>query len=158
MLARWTDRQPDRPAAVDVADALPADPPPLPLDPTMIESLHRVGGDALVARLIRTFAEIAPAFIDRMRAACEAGDADALSREAHSLKSSSANLGLAALSARARSLEALGREGSASAAKPEIERMKADYDDGMAELRARFGGTAAVSNDAGRSSAETASS
>jgi HPt (histidine-containing phosphotransfer) domain-containing protein len=66
-----------------------------------------------------------------MRAAAEAGDAEALVRPVHSLKSSSANVGASALAEACRSLEADGRTGVV----PDLADRVADCDRQFAEVR-----------------------
>lgn len=72
-----------------------------------------VGGDrAFVRELIVTYLSDGAANVDAIAAAITAGDADALVRPAHTLKSSSATLGAARISATARALEMAARSGS----------------------------------------------
>ena len=57
------------------------------------------------------YLEDATSQLAMMRSAADAGDAEALVRPAHSLKSNSANVGASALAEACRSLEADGRTG-----------------------------------------------
>jgi HPt (histidine-containing phosphotransfer) domain-containing protein len=73
------------------------------LDPESIARLRRLGGEALVSKMAGLFLGLAP---DRLRAARDGlvgGDLDAIRNAAHSLKSSSGNIGAYAI------LEAAGR-------------------------------------------------
>jgi HPt (histidine-containing phosphotransfer) domain-containing protein len=83
------------------------------LDPgAMTRLLDITGGDqGFVDELIDTFIEDATTQIDALRAAATAGDAEAIVRPAHSLKSNAANVGATALGELARGLEADGRAG-----------------------------------------------
>jgi signal transduction histidine kinase/CheY-like chemotaxis protein len=91
-------------------------PPPAPPEPTPAavsdEVLARVGGDReLLAEISRLFVDDAPTHLKRIRAAIDAGDADALRRAAHALKGAAANFDAADLVAVARALEEIGRSG-----------------------------------------------
>ena len=84
------------------------------LDPAAFAHLLEITGDDLdfVDELIDTYLEDAAVQLDAMRSAAEASDEAALVRPAHSLKSSSANVGAMALAEMCRSLEADGRAGA----------------------------------------------
>jgi HPt (histidine-containing phosphotransfer) domain-containing protein len=83
------------------------------LDPAAFAHLLEITGDDLefVDELVDTYFDDAVVQLEAMRQAAEKGDTDALVRPAHSLKSSSANVGAATLSEACRSLEADGRTG-----------------------------------------------
>lgn len=84
------------------------------LDPAAFERLLEItGGDvAFVDELIDTYLDDAVVQLDALRQAASADDAAAIVRPAHSLKSSSANVGAVALTSLCRALEADGRTGS----------------------------------------------
>ena len=84
------------------------------LDTVVLDELAAsVGGDrGFVADLIQTYLADSSGQVDAVEAAVPAGDAEALVRPAHTLKSSSATLGAKQLSALARRLEMTGRSGS----------------------------------------------
>ena len=84
------------------------------VDPAAFAHLLEITGDDLefVDELIDTYLEDAAAQIAAMTAAAAANDAAAMERPAHTLKSSSANVGAIALSEACRTLEADGRAGS----------------------------------------------
>jgi HPt (histidine-containing phosphotransfer) domain-containing protein len=91
--------------------------PPAPdleiLDMRVIESLKELGGDddpGLVLELIGMFLEDAPGRMSDIQASLARGDIASLERAAHTLKSSSANIGAARLSAYCRSMEELARK------------------------------------------------
>jgi HPt (histidine-containing phosphotransfer) domain-containing protein len=83
------------------------------IDETVLEELQAsVAGDsAFVADLIEAYVSDSTVQIGAIEAAIGAGDAEALVRPAHTLKSSSATLGATELSATARTLEMAGRSG-----------------------------------------------
>lgn len=83
------------------------------LDPAAFAHLLEITGDDLefVDELVDIYFDDAVAQLETMRQAAENGDAEALVRPAHSLKSSSANIGASRLSEACQSLEADGRTG-----------------------------------------------
>ena len=82
------------------------------------------GDDALLDELIELFPEESAKHLAAIRAAIEEGDAPALTRAAHTLKSSARLFGAKGLAARALELEELGRcskPADALARLPELE-------------------------------------
>lgn len=109
------------------------------LDPVVMdELLASVGGDrAFVVELIDAYLSDAPIQLGAIDEATMAGDADALVRPAHTLKSSSATLGLRRLAAAAREVEMAGRSGALDATVGEaVTAVHADWDAATAALRA----------------------
>jgi HPt (histidine-containing phosphotransfer) domain-containing protein len=89
----------------------PADAPLLD-ESVLAELLASTGDDiAFVRDLVDTYLSETPEQLDSIRGAVVAGDAAALIRPAHTLKSSSATLGAMRLSAAGRELEMMGRSG-----------------------------------------------
>ena len=84
--------------------AAPAEPAIAILSMEVIDELRNVMGLEYLA-LIRLFLEDAPGHIRRLEAAAAANDIAAMVAPAHTLKSSSANLGVLALSAAAKRIE-----------------------------------------------------
>lgn len=84
------------------------------LDPEAFRHLLDItGGDlAFVDELIDTYIDDAMVQLAAMREAAATGDVEAMIRPAHSLKSSSANVGATAVAEASRSLEADGRGGA----------------------------------------------
>ncbi len=58
-----------------------------------IRQLHPLGGEDLVARIVRLYETEAPKLIDRLHSAMRGADAEEIRRAAHSLKSCSGNVG-----------------------------------------------------------------
>ena len=99
-----------------VPPAEPAPPPPAVatarapapsfpvLDQTMLEELREIAGDE-TTRIITIFLEDAPRLIGTLEKAAVVPDLDAMRDAAHTLKSSSANVGAMALSAAAKRVE-----------------------------------------------------
>ncbi|TMN18084.1 hybrid sensor histidine kinase/response regulator [Pseudoxanthomonas sp. X-1] len=102
-------------------EALPRPPPsaapagapalgaPVVLDSALLDELTEFTGPD-TARIIQVFLEDAPRLIAELEAASTAPDLEAMRAAAHSLKSSSANLGAMALSAAAKRVELGARE------------------------------------------------
>ena len=101
-------------AAQPIADAsvAAASPPPRPavpsifpvLDHSMLDELQEIAGDE-TARIVGLFLEDAPRLIARLESASTIPDLDAMRDAAHTLKSSSANVGAMALSTAAKRVE-----------------------------------------------------
>ena len=100
------DPPPPRPAA-----ATARAPQPVLLDTEILDDLHAMLGDE-VDRLIDVFLDDTPRLIQALENAAAGPDYDALRDAAHSLKSSSANLGAMSLSAAAKRVELAAREKS----------------------------------------------
>jgi HPt (histidine-containing phosphotransfer) domain-containing protein len=99
--------------------------------------LESLGGDLdFLAELLQTYFDDSPQQIAAMRAAVAAGDAEALRRAAHSLKSNSANFGALALSAKCKELEMVGKAGTVDGAADKIAVVAADYEQVRAALEA----------------------
>jgi len=77
-----------------------------------LKALDEEGGPSLFLELIDLFVEDAAAQLQSMQAALAAGDVKTLERAAHTLKSSSANIGAARMSGICFEIEKLGRAGS----------------------------------------------
>lgn len=74
-----------------------------------LRMMQRPGAPSILQKVIDIYLNNSPALIDDIRTAVFNKDIDALTRAAHSLKSSSANLGASRLSELCRSLEQMGR-------------------------------------------------
>ncbi|WP_058835661.1 ATP-binding protein [Luteimonas abyssi] len=103
--------QPPPPIATSRAPAMsaPAVSPPPIIDAEVLDELRAMLGDE-VEHLVDVFLEDTPRLIARLEAAAQGPDYDALRDTAHSLKSSSANLGAMRLSEVARRIEAAARQ------------------------------------------------
>ena len=74
-----------------------------------LRALQRPGRPDIVARVVNIYLDSSPQLLRAMQEAVEQGDASALERAAHSLKSSSANIGAMRLAELSKELEAMGR-------------------------------------------------
>lgn len=75
-----------------------------------IRALQRPGRPSVLTRVVRLYLDDSPRLIKALQEAVREGDAMALQKGAHTLKSSSANLGAMELASLCRELETLGRE------------------------------------------------
>lgn len=89
----------------------------------MFKELSDDGNDA-VKEIISIFLGDAPKYLDQIKAAIAQDDASGLNEAAHSLKSSSANLGATELSQHCQSLENLGRGGTTEGAQSQFDVME----------------------------------
>ena len=104
------------------------------LDAAALEHLFEItGGDQeFFDELVDTYLDDGAAQLAAMRAAADADDPDALLRPAHTLKSSSANVGAVDLAEQCRTLEVDARAGSV----PEMAGRVAACERGFAAVRA----------------------
>ncbi|MDS4029984.1 MAG: response regulator [Candidatus Contendobacter sp.] len=88
-------------------------PPASPLDQralNQIRAMQRPGSPDLLGKIIGLYLENSPGLLRQIRDAVASQDGDALRQAAHSLKSSSANLGATELAALCKALEQRGRD------------------------------------------------
>jgi two-component system, sensor histidine kinase and response regulator len=98
------------------------------LDEDALDRLMRIGGQDFVIEMITLFLDNAPRRVASARTALDAGDFQALYRAAHSLKSTSANLGAQRLRLVAERVEAMAAAGGADGIGPLVEELGACYD------------------------------
>ncbi len=123
-LRKWLPAREHRVARKAPTPPRPRNLPKLPALPTagsdVIDSqaldnfrlMERAGSTGLLEKIIRLFLSDAPRLMESLREAVQAGDLEALTLTAHSLKSSSATLGANALAETCRQMESLGRAGT----------------------------------------------
>ncbi|WP_307722084.1 response regulator [Duganella callida] len=92
-----------------------------------IRALSPGHGDALLERVLHAFLRDTPAQLAALRQALAGGDAEQLRKTAHSLKSSSANVGALALAQRCKELEQLGRNHTTAGAAPLLADMERSF-------------------------------
>ena len=106
--------------ALGQADLDQADLDQAALDQAALDNLRAIGRPGMpsvLGRVIETYLRLAPTLLQQLRdAILVQPDPDALRHAAHSLKSSSANLGALSLAALCRDLEFLGRDGTTAGA------------------------------------------
>lgn len=106
------------------------------IDESVLDSLHDAIGDSL-GQIVTLYIEDVPKTINEMRAALQAQDFTTIMRHAHSLKSSSANLGVMQLSSIATDLEQLLKDGETDAEilKDNIEMLSRYFDKAQSILK-----------------------
>jgi len=107
------------------------------IDAAALARLERIGGAPLVAEMIDLFLQDAPRRIAAAQQAQQQGDAAALLRAAHSLKSSCANVGLMGLRQLAAEIERLAGAGQSAAAAPLLRELGAAFEAAREPLAAR---------------------
>jgi two-component system, sensor histidine kinase and response regulator len=100
-----------------------------------LRELEEPGSSELVTQLVGSFLATADGHLARAAAALAEGNAKALSRAAHTLKSSAANLGAEALAANYGALEKCAREGRLADADGLIDAARAEQQRAMLALR-----------------------
>jgi CheY-like chemotaxis protein/HPt (histidine-containing phosphotransfer) domain-containing protein/anti-sigma regulatory factor (Ser/Thr protein kinase) len=133
LLARWLLPAPasqGRDAHVDnPADGAPAA-NVAAINEQILESLcelDEAGGKDLMKKVLRIFLESAQHSVVQIENAIRAGDSKVLSRAAHTLKSSTANVGAETLSAFYRQLERLGREERIDEARALLDQIRREH-------------------------------
>lgn len=94
------------------------------------------GDDDFVRELVEAYVAEAVGYLDEMRRAASAGDATAIIRPAHTLKSSSATLGAMRLAGISRGIEEAGRAGRSDDLVVDVARAQAAWDETIDALRA----------------------
>lgn len=135
ILERWIGRL-KVPAAADArgeaVGTLPGEPVPPPprFDPAILDSIRafqRQEKQELLPRLVNSYRTSSPELMASIKSGIEAGNASAVSFAAHTLKSSSAILGMTALAEGCRKMESAGRAGDLSNAPALMEEVESEY-------------------------------
>jgi HPt (histidine-containing phosphotransfer) domain-containing protein len=125
--AQGTDRSADLlPSAVE------------PINMRILETLRQIGsrvGRDIVTGLLQRFVDTGDEAVARIEAAITEHDGLRLSRAAHALKSSTANLGAETLSGRYAQLEALGREDRSEEARALLAPLRREHERAVARAR-----------------------
>jgi CheY-like chemotaxis protein len=108
------------------------------LDPSAIARLQAIAPNAeALARLVASFLDNGAVLIAKMAEAAGAGDAEALRRHAHTLKSNAASFGATELAQHCAALEARARAGDLAGAGEAVSRIAAEFDGARAALATR---------------------
>ena len=137
-IARWVTNddsaKPDEVGAAATSDTLQAATQDAPAGSTidssvieLIRDMERRGAVRLLERLVATYTTTAAKLVEQIAYALKTSDFVSLQHAAHTLKSSSANLGAIELARRFGTLERLARERSAAAAHEEWAPTLAEY-------------------------------
>jgi CheY-like chemotaxis protein len=105
-----------------------------------IRALQRKGAPDLVGQLIQLYLADAPRLKEAMEAAGLRGDGDGLRKAAHTLKSSSANIGALGLADLCRELERIGRQGKLENIEPVLNELEKEYRRVLAALQKEAAG------------------
>ena len=100
-----------------------------PLDEKTLADLRATLGDDFLPELIATYLEETPLLIKDLQQALAEGNAQAFTRLAHSIKSSSSSLGALDFSDKARELETIGKSGDLSQAALKLTEFIGTYPD-----------------------------
>jgi signal transduction histidine kinase/CheY-like chemotaxis protein/HPt (histidine-containing phosphotransfer) domain-containing protein len=103
-----------------------------------IRALQRPNSPSVLAQVIGVYLEDSPEMIERLNQALGSGDIAALTDIAHSLKSSSANLGASRLSAVCKELELRGKAGAREGLAGLVARIAAEFDSARSGLQAQL--------------------
>jgi HPt (histidine-containing phosphotransfer) domain-containing protein len=101
--------------------------------------LDSLGGDVdFLSELIESYLDSSPGLLASMREAIASGEAPALQRAAHSLKTGSASFGALAFAAQCKALEDMGKTGALAGADGKLAALEAAYTEVAAALQARL--------------------
>ncbi len=124
-----------------MTEATPSSDRPL-LDRTALDAIRALQSEAapdLLAQVVRLYFESAADMLTRLRAGLAAGDHEAVRIAAHTLKSSSANLGAAVLAEMCKQLELAARAGSLGPGLPDAQALERAYQAVRVALEAEIG-------------------
>ena len=100
--------------------------------------LDSLGGDVdFLSELVEAYLTSSPDLMGSMRQAIASGEAPALQRAAHSLKTGSASFGVLAFAAQCKELEEFAKSGELAGAKAKVTALEAAYDQVAAALQAK---------------------
>ena len=117
-LSHWTRGVKNAPSSVPAANENPATTETVTIDPKALQALRALqkpGRPDVLTRVVDMFSLDAPRLLTEMRNAIAADDAKALQHAAHTLKSTSANVGAMVLAANCREIEQLARSADVAA-------------------------------------------
>jgi len=126
--------QPPRPAPAPAPAPAPQESSTPAIDATVIEDLRDIMGSEFVS-LVRVFLDDAPKAINKLTALANAGETATMAAPAHTLKSTSANLGAMALSAVARGIEQTARQNMLTNPVERVAQLDAEFRRAEIELR-----------------------
>ncbi len=92
-----------------------------------IRALQQPGAPDVVAKIVGTFLSSSGDLVGELEAAVKSGDTEVIQRSAHTLKSSSANIGAIILAELCKELESIGREQRLDDAPSVLAKVLAEY-------------------------------
>ncbi len=92
-----------------------------------IRALQKEGEPSLIEKIIAIYLQTTPKLLQELRQAIDTSDADAMRKVAHSLKSSSANVGAVKLSELCKEVETLGKAGLIKGAGMVVANIEREY-------------------------------
>ncbi|MEO5932701.1 MAG: response regulator, partial [Duganella sp.] len=120
----------DRPEAPAAAIATPAPAPEPLINRQALENIRALStgnGEALLERVLHAYLEDTPTHLRTLRSAIDSGGTVQMRKAAHSLKSSSANVGAYALAQRCKEMEQLGRNDTTAGAAALLDDMERSF-------------------------------
>jgi PAS domain S-box-containing protein len=146
LLARWSPAaQSELPHTEEHAMASDSEAAvPAAIDQRALDGIRSLANDAtpdLLDQVIRLYLGSAAELLAQLRAGLEANDNDAVRGAAHTLKSSSANLGATALADMCKQLEHAARAGTLGPQLPSIAQVESEYDRVRDALERELGAT-----------------
>jgi HPt (histidine-containing phosphotransfer) domain-containing protein len=145
LLGRWLHGSGDtvkRPEEGTADRSTAAEPEAGPrFDPSVLRGLTDLGqGDGFASRVVDTYLASSAGLLAALRDAVAASDPKAVTAAAHTLKSSSAQIGAVRLSTLCKELEALGRGGSVEGAQELLDEIAGEHESTCERLAVeRFG-------------------
>ena len=100
---------------------------PYAIDIRALERLRKIGGDALLSKIVTLFVSHAEPAIKKATAGFEVGDLESVQWAAHALKSSAGNLGAQQLQNLAGRIEQLAEDQKAAEIQPLLAELEAVY-------------------------------
>ena len=105
---------------------------------TFARLLDSLGGDVdFLSEIVEAYLSSSPGLFANMQQAIATGEAPALQRAAHTLKTGSANFGALAFAAQCKELEDMGKMGTLDGAETKFRKLEAAYTQVVAALQAR---------------------
>ncbi len=138
ILLRWGGGSARRPESSSESDTTPVRSEDVTLDVALLDELRErfgVTAPTVLDNLIRTYLDNSAKLINALAAAFVTGDAARVFQSAHTLKSSSANIGAVRLSNMCREVEAAGRAGRLDGLEANIEGIKLEFNAACDALR-----------------------
>jgi HPt (histidine-containing phosphotransfer) domain-containing protein len=147
LVSRWTepDSSGKRLQGTRLLEAAMTEKATVLIDRRMLDAIRQLddSSGSLLARVVQVYLDSSPQLIGRLRHGFDRDDLELLRHAAHTLKSSSANLGAAQLAELCKRIEFAARSGSLTPDTPRAEEIEAEFRRVQAALEAELKGAAA---------------